>query len=123
MDILTAVTTIKNLPWVTDVIELSSHSREYIRTHEESRNHGVMEVLSREHVVCFLHNSDFRKPESSLVHKDNSWEIIFPPVSFSEISGVSVVSGSPSEAVHMYLLKYFPYASEGDASILVGWDS
>jgi hypothetical protein len=123
MDIVMAVTTIKNLPWVTDVIELSPHSREYIRMHEESRNHGVMEVVSREHVVCFLHNSEFREPESALVEKDISWEVIFPPVSFSEIIGSSVVSGSPSESIHNYLLRYFPYASPGDASVVVGWDS
>jgi hypothetical protein len=123
LDMITVVTTIKNIAWVVDVIELSPTSRAYIRTHEETRNHAIMEVLSREHVVCFLHNADFRDPESPLVFTDSSGEISFPPVSFSEIPGNSVVSGSPSDAIHTYLLRYFPYATEGDASILVGWDS
>ncbi len=61
---------LKTLPGIVDAVELSHDSRKYIRLHEEQRNSGITETLNREHVICFIHNSDFRDPITSLVRED-----------------------------------------------------
>ncbi len=117
-----AIDALRNTPWVVDVVELSLDSRAHIELYEEQRNHGIREALKRTHMICLLHNSDWRDSPTSLVSKDQSGHIIFPGISFPEITGTGVVSGSPSKEIHTYLLQFFPYASYDDATIIVGWD-
>lgn len=113
---------LKSLPWVTEVVELSHEAKAYIRAHEEIRNSWVMEVISRDCVLVFLHNEHFREAAGNLVEKNAKNEVFFPSLPFPEIRGKRVVSASPSESIHEYLLKFFPYSEKLDASVLVGWD-
>lgn len=78
MTLESAVTTLKMIPGITDVIELSEEAKKYILNHEEVRNIGVKEVLSRNHVIAFLHNHHFRDAGSPLVEKNASNELYFP---------------------------------------------
>jgi hypothetical protein len=113
---------LKNMKGVTAVIEIDSLVRTWIRDHEESRNHGVHEVLRRKHILAFLHNSEFRTPVSPIVMTNASGEVYFPGVAFPEITGTNVISGSPSLAIHTELVKIFPDTDDLDATILIGWD-
>jgi hypothetical protein len=113
---------LKNMKWVTAVIEIDSLVRTWTRDHEESRNHGIHEVLRRKHILALLHNSDFRSPTSPIAMKNANGEVYFPWVAFPEITGTNVISGSPSLAVHTELVKIFPDTDEFDATILIGWD-
>jgi hypothetical protein len=113
---------LRALPGITDVIELSSDSRKYIRAHEEIRNNGVLETITRDHVVVFLHNHLFRDPADTIVKKNASDEVYFPWVPFPEIEGKRVLSASPWESIHSYLVQFFPYHEKDDATVLVGWD-
>ncbi|GAB0174986.1 MAG: hypothetical protein HHAS10_08650 [Candidatus Altimarinota bacterium] len=122
MDINRAISTLQTIEGITEVIELSDEARKYIRNHEEIRNTGVLETISRDHVVVFLHNSHFRNPVEPIVTKNNSEEIYFPGIPFPEIQGKRVVSSSPGKKVHEYLLNFFPYHQTDDATVLVGWD-
>ena len=119
----TALATLRTLPGITDAIEVSTDSRKYIRAHEEIRNSGVLETISRDHVVVFLHNHLFRDPADSIVEKNASNETYFPWVPFPEIAGKRVISASPWENIHTYLIQYFPYHEKDDATVLVGWDA
>jgi hypothetical protein len=73
-----AISTLKAIVGITEVIELSEEAKKYIQHHEEIRNVGVKEVLSRDHILVFLHNHHFREAASSLVEKNASNEIYFP---------------------------------------------
>jgi hypothetical protein len=79
-------------------------------------------VLRRTYILGLLHNDLFRAPVSPLVSKNANGEVFFPGVSFPEITGTNVISGSPSAQVHAELIKIFPYTDSLDATILVGWD-
>lgn len=122
MTVEMATEVLKNTPWVVEVIELSLETCEYIKLHEEQRNHGVLEAINHKNVICFLHNGDWRNPPEEIVSKDRFWHTIFPGISFPEITGKWVVSGSPSKELHNYLLQFFPYASPDNATVIVGWD-
>ncbi len=113
---------LKNIPGITDVIELDAVLRKKIEGKEEIRNHWVHEVLRRKHVLCFLHDSVFRDPVWSIVSTTSSGEIYFPGVPFPEVHGKDVLSASPWTDLHEYLRKYFPYSTDTDATVLVGWN-
>lgn len=113
---------LKFIPWISEAIELSDEAREYIMGHEEARNHGIYDVLKRKHILCFIHDSSFRDPAWEIVIKNNAWESYFPSVPFPEVEWKDVVSSSPSEKIHSYLLQFFPYSDEGSATVLVGWN-
>lgn len=113
---------LKNIPGVTDVLELSVEAKTFIRSHEELRNIGVIETLARDHVLVFLHNDQFRDPAANIVEENAMKDVYFPSVPFPEIRGKRVTSGSPSKKVHEYLLQFFPYSDTMDASVLVWWD-
>ncbi|MDD2694286.1 MAG: hypothetical protein PHY14_05230 [Candidatus Gracilibacteria bacterium] len=113
---------LKDIPGITEVIELDATTREYIQGHEEIRNHGVHEVLRRNRVLCFVHDSEFRSASADITAKTNSGEVYFPGVPFPEVHGKDVISASPGSQVHTYLRNYFPYATDTDATVLVGWN-
>lgn len=123
MSVASNITRLKNIPGVTAVVELDRIARDWIRDHEETRNHGVLEVVRRTHVVAFLHNSVFRDATTDITAKTASGEVYFPGVPFPEVVGNNVISGSPSMKIHTELSKLFPYADPLDATVLVGWDS
>ena len=113
---------LQNIAGIIDVIELDTITRESIRWSEEIRNHGVHEVLRRWHVLCFLHDTTFRSVPWPITAKTLSGEVYFPGVPFSEAHGKDVVSASPWQRVHQYLRSFFPYATDTDATVLVGWN-
>lgn len=78
MTIESATNILKTLPGVTDVIELSEEAQKYIQSHEEVRNSGIKEVLSRDHIIVFLHDHHFRVAAAPIVEKNASNEIYFP---------------------------------------------
>lgn len=114
---------VKSLTWVTGAVMLGSDAREYISGYEESRNHGVYDVLRKKHVLCLLHDDLFPVPHENLVVKNSKGEIYFPPLAFPQIQEPWAISASPSKEIHEYLLRYFPYAQEHEATVLVGWDN
>lgn len=113
---------VRALSGVTEVILLSPEACSDIASHEEIRNHGVHEVLRRKHIICFLHNNEFRSASGPLTQKTVTGEVYFPGVPFGEVEGKDVISASPGSAVHAYLLQFFPYATESEATVLVGWN-
>lgn len=116
------IQSLKALGGITEVIPLDHDARKYIAAHEEIRNHGVHEVLRRKHVLCFLHDSGFRTASGPLTQKTATGEVYFPGVPFPEATGNDVISASPSSTIHAYLLLFFPYATESEATVLVGWN-
>lgn len=113
------IQTLKSLPGIVDALEVSQDLRLYIQEHEESRNHGVHEALRRRFLIVVLHDSLFREPAGPIIAKNAKGEVYFPGVPFPEVSGKSVISGSPSGEIHAHMTPLFPYASEDMASILV----
>lgn len=110
------------LSGISDIIELSNDARKYIGDHEEARNHGVYDVLKRKYILCFIHDNSFREPAWQIVLKNSHWESYFPSIPFPEVDGNDIVSASPSESIHEYLLRFFPYANIDDATVLIGWN-
>lgn len=113
---------LKFIPWISETIELSDDAKKYLLNHEETRNHGVYDVLKRQHILCFIHDSSFRDPVWQIVVKNNAWESYFPSIPFPEIEWKDVVSASPWKKTHNYLLQFFPYANEDSATVLVAWN-
>ncbi len=113
---------LQNIAGIVDVIVLDTRTREYIRWAEEIRNHGVHELLKRRQVLCFLHNTTFRSASGPITAKTASGEVYFPGVPFPEAHGKDVISASPGHTVHQFLRSYFPYATDTDATVLVGWN-
>lgn len=107
---------------MTDVISLDNDVRTYIQSHEEIRNHGVHEVMRRAHVLCFLHDSTFRSAAAPITAKTATGEVYFPGVPFPEARGKDVLSASPGTQIHTYLRQFFPYATDTDATVIVGWN-
>lgn len=117
------ISILQNIAWITAVMRLDTVAQEWIRAHEESRNHGVLETLRRNNVLVFLHDSSFRMPAGKLSEKTASGEVYFPWVPFPEIQGDNVISGSPSKKIHDQIIKIFAHTNPDDASVLVGWDN
>jgi hypothetical protein len=101
------------------VIPLDHETLVYMHDHEELRNHGVHETLRRAHVICFLHDSSFRSATGPITAKTASGEVYFPGVPFPEVHGKDVISASPGTSMHLYLRKFFPYATDTDATVIV----
>lgn len=106
---------------IKEVIELSDADRRYIFEHEEDRNHGVYESLRKQVLFAATHDATFREPDEAIVMK--AWKkVIFPTVKFHEIQRASVVSSSPWEEVHEYLVPKFQNLGEYDATLIIGFD-
>ncbi len=113
---------ILNIPGVLEVVELEDETRKIIQWIEEIRNHGVHESLRRKYLLCLLHDSTFRSPSAPITATTQSGEVYFPGVPFPEVKGQDVISSSPGDTAHAYLRKFFPYATDHDATILIGWN-
>jgi len=112
---------IMSIKWIKEVVLLSDNDRKYLFENEEDRNHWVFETIRKEIVFCFIHDSSFRNADAPIVLK--LWtKVIFPAVSFHEITRSSTVSSSPWIETHKYLSKKFEKISENDATVLVGFD-
>ena len=88
---------------------------------EESRNLGVKECLNRQFTLLLTHDSSFRPPCSpEVIKKENS--ITFPPIAFPEVEAKDVVSSSPSELVHNFLVKEFNLKLKDEATLIIGFN-
>jgi hypothetical protein len=121
-DITHVIHTLKATPGIIEVVELWSDARDHIRKNEEVRNRWVSDVLTRKYVIALTHDSSFREPTAPIVEKTSMGEVFFPAVSFPEVVWDAVISASPSPHIHEYLLRFFPYHEEDEATILVGWN-
>ena len=65
-----ATTVLLALPGISQVLEVSEEAKKFIRSHEEVRNSGIFEVISRDYVLVFLHEDTFRNPEGNIVEKN-----------------------------------------------------
>ncbi len=110
-----------NIRWIKELIEINNEDRKYIFENEEDKNHWVYETVRKQVAFCITHDSNFRAPDSSIVLK--LWEkVIFPAVSFHELSIPSAVSSSPWIKVHDYLSPKFKNLDQYDATLLIGFD-
>lgn len=110
-----------SIKWIKEVVLLSDNDKKYLFENEEDRNHWVFETIRKQVTFCFIHDSDFREADASIVLKLWS-KIIFPAVSFHEITRPSTVSSSPWIETHKYLSQKFEKLVEDDATVLVGFD-
>lgn len=113
---------LKKIDGLGNFFLVSERDKRIIRELEGGENLGVFEALDRDFVLVVTHNSGFREPAGSIVLENNG-KIVFPGVPFPEIKAKSVVSSSPSEAVHDFLVKRFGLRLEnGEATLLVGFN-
>ncbi len=92
---------------------------------EDKNNLGVLSCLKKDIVLAVTHNSEFREPASEITKKANG-KTIFPPVPFPELEDGkrrNIVSSSPSEKAHKYLVKkHGLQVTDEDATLLIGFD-
>jgi len=100
---------------------LTESQKEKIKEIVEPRNIGVQESLKREFTLLLTHDSTFRPPTTPEVIQEEG-QVIFPPVPFPEVEAKDVVSSSPSEQVHNFLVKEFNLELKDEATLLIGFN-
>lgn len=115
------IQTLLSIQWIKEVVVLSDSDRRHIFEHEEDRNHGVYESLRKQVLLAATHDSTFREPDEAIVMKAEK-KVIFPTVKFYEIQRSSVVSSSPGQEVHEYLVPKFQNLWEYDATLIIWFD-
>lgn len=100
---------------------LTEIQKKKIEQIEEPRNIGVKEALKREFTIMLTHDSTFRPPKSKEVIYEGG-QVIFPPVPFPEVDAKNVVSCSPSEQVHNFLVREFELKLKDEATLLIGFN-
>lgn len=113
--------TLLSIRWIVEVELLTNQDKKFIFENEEDRNHGVYECIKREVTFMATHDSSFRNADAPIVLKLWS-KVIFPPVSFHEITEKNTVSSSPWVEVHNYLIKKLKHIWEYDATLLIWFD-
>jgi len=100
---------------------LTDSQKKKIEEIEEPRNLGVREAIQRDFTILVTHDSTFRPPKSKEVIHEGG-QVIFPPVPFPEVEAKNVVSSSPSEQVHNFLVKEFELKLTEEATLLIGFN-
>jgi len=111
--------TIKGL---SNINILRAYDKKFIKDNEDKNNTGVFECLNRQFTLTLTHDSTFRNPPSKISYEERG-QLIFPGVPFHEVSGKNVVSSSPSEKIHNYLVSRFKMKLTNEATLLVGFDT
>ena len=112
---------LKNVKGLSNFNLLHDSHKKKILELEESRNLGVKECLNRQFTIILTHDSSFRPPTTpEVINKDN--KITFPPIAFPEVEAKDVVSSSPSEKVHNFLVKEFNLKLKDEATLLIGFN-
>lgn len=114
------IDSLRNVKGLTDFYILDSQDTDFIKLNEDKNNLGVLEAVSRKHVIAVVHDSTWRKPAGKIVSEEKG-KLVFPPVPFPEIKEKNVVSSSPGIKVHDYLKKKMNIVGN-DATLLIGWD-
>lgn len=110
-----------SINWIKEVKLLTNDDKKYIFENEEDRNHWVYECIKRQITFVMTHDSNFRNALEPIVLK--LWnKVIFPPVSFTEISEKNTISSSPWLKVHNYLTTKLNNVWEMDATLLLWFD-
>jgi hypothetical protein len=122
MAILHIIKTLRETKGLDNVFLLKEDLKDIVRNLEEEHNDGVTSCLDRKFTVLLTHDSNFRDPVREIV-KQESGKISFPPIPFPEVKANNVVSSSPSEEVHNFLVKKFKLNLKDEATLLIGFDS
>lgn len=111
--------TIKGL---SNVNQLRAYDKKWIKENEDPNNLGVLECIKRKITLVVSHDSSFRDPDLRISY-EREGKIYFPAVPFHEITGKDVVSSSPGEKVHNYLVERFKLKlKNNDATLLIGFN-
>ena len=116
----TIMETLRGLSGLANVFLLTEEEKDIIRALELKENLGVHECLKRPYSIIFTHDASFRGPMGQIVKAEGK-NVTFPPVPFPEVSGAEVVSSSPSEKVHQWLVERFRLRLKDEATLLVGF--
>ena len=112
---------------------LNTFQKNFILHHEELRNKGVRETLTRTYTVASVHDDSLRKPARAIVKKTKG-TISFPAVPFPEFTrlklgkrfALRIVSSSPGEQIHEYLRLVYKKKrirlKNEEATLLIGFD-
>tara|TARA_Y100000310_G_C20620048_1_gene782768 strand:- start:361 stop:735 length:375 start_codon:yes stop_codon:yes gene_type:complete len=114
--------TLKETKGLDNVFLIKEETKDIIRNLEDEENEGVISCLDRKFTVLLTHDSNFRDPVREIVKKENG-KTSFPPIPFPEVKANNVVSSSPSEEVHKFLVKEFNLDLSDEATLLIGFDS
>ena len=113
---------LKKIEGLDNFFLISEKDKSAIGKVERGNNLGVFETLGRDFVLVMTHDSNFREPAGSIVLETENG-FVFPGVPFPELKAKDVVSSSPSEAVHDFLVKRFGLKIENnEATLLVGFN-
>lgn len=113
---------LRNVDGLGNFFVMAERDKVPVRSLEQENNVGVHEALNREFTLLLTHDSRFREPAGSIVVENNG-ETVFPGVPFPEVGAKEVVSSSPSEAVHNFLVERFGLKLENnEATLLIGFN-
>lgn len=120
-----AIEELKSIQGLKNFRILDDYDKILLSELENQNNRGVHACLSKEIVLLFTHDSNFRNSPCSIVHQTKRG-LVFPPFPFSELENeerTSITSSSPSQKVHFYLAnKYNLDITQEDATLLVGFN-
>ena len=107
---------------ISNINQLRAYDKKFIKENEDPNNLGVLECIKRKITLVITHDSTFRDPDSKISYEEHG-QIYFPPVPFHEITGKNVVSSSPGEKVHDYLIERFKLRlKNNEATLLIGFN-
>ena len=118
MDIISSLCEVEGL---ANIQLLKEEDKDIIRNLEDEHNVGVLTCLDRNFTIVLTHDSRFRPPVGEVVAKENG-KIVLPPLPFPEVIAKNVVSGSPNEETHKYLVKNLGIELNDEATLLIGFD-
>lgn len=115
------ISSLSDVSGLSNVHLLKEEDKDIIRNLEDEENEGVISCLDKKFTLVLTHNSTFREPEGEIVKQENG-KTTFPPVPFSEVNAKNVVSSSPNEDSHKFLVKNFDLNLNDEATLLIGFD-
>lgn len=113
---------LQTIKGISNINQLRAYDKKFIKENEDSNNLGVHACIKRKVTLMITHDSSFRDPDAKISYEERG-QVYFPPVPFHEISGKNVVSSSPGEKVHNYLVERFKLKlTNNEATLLIGFD-
>ncbi|MBS3149186.1 hypothetical protein J4455_00630 [Candidatus Woesearchaeota archaeon] len=113
---------LQTIKGISNIHQLRAYDKKFIKENESPNNLGVHACIKRKVTLMITHDSSFRDPDSRISYEDHG-QIYFPPVPFHEISGKNVISSSPGEKVHDYLVERFKLKLlNKEATLLISFD-
>ena len=112
---------LKNVEGLANIHLLNIKDIKKIDELEDKSNLGVREAIRRSFVLLITHDYSFRDPYGELIVNIANKHIL-PPLAFPEIDANNVVSSSPNNKVHQYLIKRFKLKLKDEATLIIGFD-